>query len=222
MLPGQNDELNWYWVAKVNGHTKPWALISAWCDYTGWGCRDGCTVTFHDTPEDAASAVDGAPRGADARQPRTALLAQIAGTTPYGAADIHPEPPISDPVPSERSLTADGGGSVDSHGAALAGSTPASRISDPVQEAREAVCDWERHFNNVEAFGAALDRLIAAARAQGQQEERDRVAVLIAWASAAVLVADGAWCDACSTAEGEHEDDCWVPPLAAALREAKP
>ncbi len=87
---------------------------------------------------------------------------------------IQPEPPISDPVPSERSLTADGGGSVDSHGAALAGSTPASRISDPVQEAREALFwklqDSRSHMQANREAAEAFEVYDALIRAQDMSD----------------------------------------------------
>jgi len=34
-VPGENDELNWWWILQLRDGRH--ALVSAWCDYTGWG-----------------------------------------------------------------------------------------------------------------------------------------------------------------------------------------
>lgn len=41
---GENDGASW--IAALRLHDGRFALMSAWCDYTGWGCRDGGDVQF--------------------------------------------------------------------------------------------------------------------------------------------------------------------------------
>ena len=38
-IPGENDELNWWWILKLK--TKKFVLLSGWCDCTGWDCQSG-------------------------------------------------------------------------------------------------------------------------------------------------------------------------------------
>ena len=94
-VPGHNEEYRWYWVAHTPGRPEgPWALVDAWCDYTGWGCRDGCTVTYHPTAEAAATEADEVDKGygwRDDRPVRSTLLAQLAETAPWGVVTVRAE-----------------------------------------------------------------------------------------------------------------------------------
>lgn len=44
---GENDVANW--IALVTLRDGRFAFISAWCDYTGWGCQDGGRVVVSST-----------------------------------------------------------------------------------------------------------------------------------------------------------------------------
>jgi len=81
-IPGANDELSWWWVLRTKeGYYK---LVSAWCDYTGWGCQSG--LEDHGsfaTAEDAARAAPASERYSK-RQIMAQLLAQSQGDQPFG------------------------------------------------------------------------------------------------------------------------------------------
>lgn len=47
---GENDETSW--IAAFRLRDGRFAFLSAWCDYTGWGCRDGGDVQFAATLDD--------------------------------------------------------------------------------------------------------------------------------------------------------------------------
>ena len=47
---GHNDGDSWLAVLRLKDGR--FAFLSAWCDYTGWGCRDGATMSTCDTLED--------------------------------------------------------------------------------------------------------------------------------------------------------------------------
>jgi hypothetical protein len=47
---GQNDEEDWVGAFRLSDGR--YAFISAWCDYTGWGCRDGGLARVADTLDD--------------------------------------------------------------------------------------------------------------------------------------------------------------------------
>lgn len=42
--PGENDDFSWLYVLEMTDGR--FAYVSAWCDYTGWGCRDGAEVSY--------------------------------------------------------------------------------------------------------------------------------------------------------------------------------
>ena len=73
-VPGHNDEDHWYWIVEVK---KQFYLIEAWCDYTGWDCQSGATVTLGRNPHDCCLKV----KEEDKRQN---LINQLVGTQPYG------------------------------------------------------------------------------------------------------------------------------------------
>jgi hypothetical protein len=41
---GENDDSSWLFVLEMTDGR--FAYVSAWCDYTGWGCRDGADVSY--------------------------------------------------------------------------------------------------------------------------------------------------------------------------------
>ena len=50
--PGEADGDEWVWIIQCG--TKRFYAMTAWCDYTGWGCQDGRTVYGPFDSEDAA------------------------------------------------------------------------------------------------------------------------------------------------------------------------
>lgn len=38
-VPGGNDEYSWWWILELA--PDKFALVSGWCDYTGWDCQSG-------------------------------------------------------------------------------------------------------------------------------------------------------------------------------------
>lgn len=42
---GENDGESWIALLRLSGGRV--AFMTAWCDYTGWGCQDGGEVTTH-------------------------------------------------------------------------------------------------------------------------------------------------------------------------------
>ena len=50
MSEGENDEQSWMCYGRVlDGR---WFYLEAWCDYTGWDCQAGGSVTFAATREE--------------------------------------------------------------------------------------------------------------------------------------------------------------------------
>lgn len=47
---GQNDEEHWEGIFKMKD--GKFIFLSAWCDYTGWGCQDGGSFIKKDTLEE--------------------------------------------------------------------------------------------------------------------------------------------------------------------------
>ncbi len=47
---GENDGASW--IAALRLNDGRFALLSAWCDYTGWGCRDGGDAQIAASMED--------------------------------------------------------------------------------------------------------------------------------------------------------------------------
>ena len=48
---GINDEENWELIVELKDGKFGW--LSAWCDYSGWGCQEGGESTLYDTEEQA-------------------------------------------------------------------------------------------------------------------------------------------------------------------------
>lgn len=46
-VQGDNDGPSWVCVGRLADGR--WFTLSAWCDYTGWGCQDGCTRRIAET-----------------------------------------------------------------------------------------------------------------------------------------------------------------------------
>ena len=79
-VPGENDELSWWWILKL---TKDrYALLSGWCDYTGWDCRSGLSVLG--LYETALLAAKDAPFKEESSQRyiRNNLINQLKGLQP--------------------------------------------------------------------------------------------------------------------------------------------
>lgn len=79
-IPGENDELYWYWILKLNDGRYVYA--DGWCDYTGWDCQSGLECQFAKTALKAASL---APEREEysKRYIREQLIAQLKGKQPY-------------------------------------------------------------------------------------------------------------------------------------------
>lgn len=50
MVEGENDGESWLMLGKLNDNR--WFLLDAWCDYTGWGCQSGGSVTLAASKEE--------------------------------------------------------------------------------------------------------------------------------------------------------------------------
>lgn len=78
-VPGHNDESSWYWIVELK--SGEFALTSAWCDETGWGCHSGGESMLGRSAIDVAMY---APENEDGRLIRKNLLAQLSGEQPFG------------------------------------------------------------------------------------------------------------------------------------------
>ena len=79
-VPGMNDEFDWWWILQLkNGK---FALLSAWCDYTGWDCQSAITVC--DIFNSALEAANKAPEleKYSNRSIRKNLIGQLNGDYP--------------------------------------------------------------------------------------------------------------------------------------------
>jgi hypothetical protein len=52
---GENDGESWRWVVQLKDGR--YVFIEGWCDYTGWDCQSGASVTFSETAKSACWAV---------------------------------------------------------------------------------------------------------------------------------------------------------------------
>lgn len=57
-VEGENDGADWLAVVRLDGtgwssERKPYCVVRASCDYTGWDCQAGGKVEFYDTLEEA-------------------------------------------------------------------------------------------------------------------------------------------------------------------------
>ena len=79
-VPGENDDYAWWWILKLDN--DKFMLLSAWCDYTGWGCRSGINVEeVFDSPEAAAKK---APKIEQHRKIQDNLLRQLNNEQVFG------------------------------------------------------------------------------------------------------------------------------------------
>ena len=80
-IAGANDISHWYWVISLkNGQ---YALIDAWCDYTGWDCQSGVSEYIYNTIEECLME---APMVEEfgGRKIREQLKRQLDGDQPFG------------------------------------------------------------------------------------------------------------------------------------------
>lgn len=49
---GEHEGDSWLAVVRLDSPERPWAFLSAWCDYTGWGCRGGGFVRRAESREE--------------------------------------------------------------------------------------------------------------------------------------------------------------------------
>lgn len=80
-VPGGNDEFSWWWIVQLtNGK---FATISAWCDYSGWGCQSG--LTEHGVFDTAGEAAKASPEKEEYsnRTIQKNLTAQLIGEQPF-------------------------------------------------------------------------------------------------------------------------------------------
>ena len=83
-IAGENDEYNWYWVVELKDGR--FALIDAWCDYTGWDCRSGVAIELGSTPDEVIEKAPDKERYSH-RRIKTQLKNQLLGTQPFGLYD---------------------------------------------------------------------------------------------------------------------------------------
>ena len=79
-VPGANDEYSWYWIVKLN--SGKFALMTGWCDYTGWDCQSG--LYLGGTFDSALLAAESAPEVEEysERHIRKNLVGQVNGEYP--------------------------------------------------------------------------------------------------------------------------------------------
>ena len=78
-VPGENEELSWWWLLRLAD--DKFALVSAWCDFTGWDCQSG--VTVEEVCNTAAECLDLVPiRDGSGRRIRRNLMRQVTGEQP--------------------------------------------------------------------------------------------------------------------------------------------
>lgn len=84
-VSGMNDEFNWWWIIKLKNGS--YALLSAWCDYTGWDCQSG--IDFERIGTSIYMVTVDAPfkEAWTDRAIRSVLRAQADGILPYGLYD---------------------------------------------------------------------------------------------------------------------------------------
>ena len=80
-IPGANDELAWYWVAKIGNR---WALLVGWCAYTGWDCQSGLDVSWASSAMETAALAPNQEEHSHRSAICGQLLAQLVGKQPYG------------------------------------------------------------------------------------------------------------------------------------------
>lgn len=79
-VPGENDELSWWWILQLKDNR--FALLEAWCDYTGWDCQSGIyTEEIHQTATECAEASPEIDNHSN-RTIRKNLINQLNGTQP--------------------------------------------------------------------------------------------------------------------------------------------
>jgi len=82
---GENDGPDYYWIIAMKDHT--YAYITGGCDYTGWDCQAGGTVTIYPT---LRQAIEAAPEKDDeyggGRLIRKSLELQLTGKLAFGEA----------------------------------------------------------------------------------------------------------------------------------------
>lgn len=84
---GENDGADWYWVLKMKDGT--YGLAVGGCDYSGWDCQSSLSFTggFKTAEAAAESSVERDSEYEGNRPIRATLLAQLAGSQPFGSID---------------------------------------------------------------------------------------------------------------------------------------
>ena len=78
-VPGENDELAWWWILQLRG--GKFVLLAASCDYTGWDCKSW--IDFEEIFDTQEQAAESAPAMDDAnRAIRENLVGQLSGKYP--------------------------------------------------------------------------------------------------------------------------------------------
>lgn len=78
-LFGENEGPSWHYILKMKDGT--YKYLTGWCDYTGWGCRDGSS-SKSGTLEELLDKVTDDDFGH--KNVRQQLQDQIDGKQPYG------------------------------------------------------------------------------------------------------------------------------------------
>jgi hypothetical protein len=52
---GENDGDSWRWIFVLSG--GQYVFMAGWCDYTGWDCQSGITITYGGTIKDVVKAM---------------------------------------------------------------------------------------------------------------------------------------------------------------------
>lgn len=84
--PGHNDDDNWYWVVRFKNSGALW-LVTAWCDYSGWGCQDGAHCYASGDPKDIEILIRAIAESEIAETKKAeSLIAQLEGRQPFGTS----------------------------------------------------------------------------------------------------------------------------------------
>lgn len=83
--PGGADGESWHYIVLLK--KGRYGYVTGWCDYTGWGCREGGNGSIHGTAQEAVDQTKSSTwddRPEEDEKLRKNLIGQVKGVTPYG------------------------------------------------------------------------------------------------------------------------------------------
>lgn len=84
-IPGAADGYAWHYVCKLKN--KKWGYVTAWCDYTGWGCQENGNGKIYSTKKDLIDALPEHEEYHEERKIKKTIEDQLKGK-PYGLIEI--------------------------------------------------------------------------------------------------------------------------------------